>query len=73
LIAVLDKFSGVGGNARAPTGRAQARDGLGILLGHILVLVEFDEVFARGDDLRPLGDGEDGRALRREGGSDRFV
>src|SRR5205085_6986566 len=31
------------------------------------------EVFARGDNLRALGDTEDRRALRREGGSDRLI
>ena len=61
---MLDQLARVGGDSGAPARRAQPRDGFGIFVRDIFAAIEFNKVFARSDDERSLGDGEDGRALR---------
>src|SRR5205085_3413909 len=73
LVAGLDGRLRVGGDAGAPAQGAEARDGLGVVLRHVLAPVEAYEVLARGDDRGPLRDGEDRGALRGEGRGDGLV
>ncbi len=56
---MLGYFKAVRGNAGAPARGARTKDGLGIFADDVLALVKFDEVFARGNYLRPFGNRED--------------
>ena len=73
LVGVFDRLAHIRCHTDAPTGRAQARNGVRIFMRNVFALVEFYELFARADDLWPFRDGEDSGTLRRKRSGDFVV
>ena len=60
LAKVLHRLDGVCSDSDTPARRAQTRDRLRVFMRHVFAAIELDELFARFDNLRVLGDREDG-------------
>jgi hypothetical protein len=71
-IVMLDQRSIGEREPRPPAFGTETKHRRRVVGRDVLTAIELYEIFARGNDLRALGDGEDGRPLRREGAGDRL-
>src|SRR6185369_13711187 len=61
LIGILDGLDRIRRKTDAPARRTQSLNRLRVFVRHVFTAIEFDEIFARLDDLRILGNSENSR------------